>query len=493
VSRSRSPKLFCNAPGTQGVQFANLNRAEVRAKRRVMRIQELALMGALSVAVLPAAARALKLPQSRLGSAIDALLAPLRPNDNADPLGRVAPVEQWGGHPTGGTSDASKHPLLFLHIPKTGGTSLIAALMKFYHPEDIITDSGNIGLGYLRENERRLRPGTFIFGHPDHNVMNFMINRSLSITMLRCPKFQAVSNYLYLVREPGNPFHTAAVSLGFSEFFKTNWQFIVFQTITLDVSISSQPIRFPQDIERRVGFVLDLLNTMSFVGCTETADEFCFQLSVGLGLPSLLVMPRENTAAEHHDPEEVERLHDSYDRLRRDPVIAHLMAIEEAVYSKAVSLRSKCQQRIVENAFARARLFPNSPFLAYIGENGIVFLAGNWRPPERSDAGPLWWTGGDDISTFVIKLNNPAVRSLSVDLSIIHFVSGFAFEANGHRLEHKIETETAGGRRTITIDLLPLIERNEARAIITLRIARQMGPDVPPFYPAMALCGFELR
>lgn len=458
-----------------------------------MRVQELALMGALSVAVLPAAARAFKPGQSRLGSAIDTLLAPLRPIENADPLGEAAPVARSGGHPVAGTSDASKHPLLFLHIPKTGGTSLVAALAKFHHPEDIITDSGNIGVSYLQENEHRLRAGTFVYGHPDHNVMNFMIDRSLSITMLRYPKFQAVSNYLYLVREPENPFHTAAVSLGFSEFFKTYWQFIVFQTITLDVSISPQPISFPQDIERRVGAVIDLLNMVSFVGCTEMADEFCFQLSVGLGLPALLVMPRANTAAEHHDPGVVERLYGAYDCLRHDPLIAHLMAIEDAVYSKAMSLRSKYQQRIVENAFVRTRLFPNSPFLAYIGENGIVFLASNWRPPERSDAGPLWWTGDDDISTFVIQLDNPAVRSLSVDLSIIHFVSAFAFEASGHRLEHTLETHVADGRRTITMDLRPLIERKEASAIITLRIARQMGAEVPPFYPAMALRGFELR
>jgi hypothetical protein len=382
-------------------------------------------------------------------------------------------------------------PLYFLHIAKTGGTSLTAALKAFYHAEEVISDAGNISVDFIKAREHRLHAAVFIHGHAQHGVMSHLMGRVRAITFLRDPPAQAVSNYLHLARDLDNPLRSAAINLGFTRFVTTYWQYAVYQVHALDVSVTPQPAPFPEELERRVGHVFTLLDKMFFVGCLEQVNDVSPLLSLLLGLPACLTVPCLNTAAEHGtDIETVQRLRAEYEALQDNARIAHLLSLERSIYNKAASLRSRYERWCVEQAFLAGASRSKSPYTGYAGANGIVYLAGNWRPPEMTPAGPGWWTDSDERSTLLIELT-PAVHTLKAEIYVTHFVSRLVFEADGLVLDHSFQA-TEDSSRFIRVDLRPLSRQQGRRAILTLRLARDVGPSVPPHHPALALRGFQL-
>jgi hypothetical protein len=381
-------------------------------------------------------------------------------------------------------------PLYFLHIAKTGGTSLTAALKAFYRAEDVITNAGNISVEFIKAQEHRLHTGVFVHGHAQHGVMSHVMSSVRAITLLRDPPDQAVSNYLHVARDLDNPLRCAAINLGFSRFLTTFWQYAVYQVNALDVSITPQPAPFAEDLEQRVGRVFALLDQMFFVGCLEQLNEVSPLLSLMLGLPACLTVPRLNTAAEHGtDAETIQRLRAEYEALQDNVRIAHLLSLERSIYNKAASLRGRYERWCVEQAFLARTSCPASFYTGYTGPNGIVYLAGNWRPPEMTAAGPGWWTDSDERSTLVIEMA-PAVYTLEAEIYVTHFVNKLVFEADGLVLDHSFETTEDSNQ--IRVDLRPISRQQNKRAILTLRLAREVGPSVPPHYPALALRSFQL-
>jgi hypothetical protein len=109
---------------------------------------------------------------------------------------------------------------------------------------------------------------------------------------------------------------------------------------------------------------------------------------------------------------------------------------------------------------------------------------------EMTPTGPGWWTDSDERSTLVIELA-PAVAALEAEIYVTHFVNRLVFEADGLVLNHCFQA-TADSNRQIRVDLRPLSRQIGKRAILTLRLAREAGPSVPPHYPALALRSFQL-
>jgi hypothetical protein len=382
-------------------------------------------------------------------------------------------------------------PLYFLHIAKTGGTSLTEALRGFYPADKVISDSGNISVDFIKAHEHRFSGSAFIHGHAFHQVMSYLMGRVRSITILRDPKAQAVSNYLHVVRDLGNPLRCAAINLGFSRFLTTFWQYAVYQAGALEVSITPERARFPEEFEGRIGQILGLLDKMFFVGCLEQINDVCPLLSLLLGLPACLRIPHLNSAAEHGvDADTRYRLGAEYEALQNNGGITHLLALERAVYDKAASLRNRYQRRSVEQAFFAGSTGSALPFTGYAGTHGMVYLAGNWRQPEMTPSGPGWWTESEERSTLLID-SAPAAHALEAEIYVTHFVKTLVFEADGLILGHTLET-SANGTQRIRVDLRPICRQREARAILTLRLARECGPSVPPYYPALALRRFQL-
>lgn len=106
------------------------------------------------------------------------------------------------------------HPecLLFLHIPKTGGTSLRTAIRWQYRrvpPSRIIRfDAPNQPLEEIERVPIELRTDAkLIMGHFSYGIHNYIPQRCSYVTLLRHPVPRLISRYKHIVRNPKDPLH----------------------------------------------------------------------------------------------------------------------------------------------------------------------------------------------------------------------------------------------------------------------------------------------
>jgi hypothetical protein len=104
-----------------------------------------------------------------------------------------------------------REALIFLHIPKTAGTTLNRIIEWQYSPFEIFTmDPYRIRATperLKRLSERRRRQLRMVRGHMFYGVHEFLPQGATYITMLRDPVPRALSAYYFILRRPLNPFH----------------------------------------------------------------------------------------------------------------------------------------------------------------------------------------------------------------------------------------------------------------------------------------------
>ena len=232
--------------------------------------------------------------------------------------------------------------LAFLHIPKTAGTSLTQALLGLYSWTHVLSQHGNIDFTVL-EAYRRLPKGhdrgsVLVHGHAGHASFDTLAN-AVTLTVIRDPVEHAISNYLYVRREPDTPLHGQANTLPFDQFLRLIWQFIVFQSISLDVMVSTTPTHSIEDFHHRAEGLPALLERIDLVGVTESLQTLLDALARRLAVVPPLA-PNQHRADEF-GVTEADRavLRAQYHQLADDPKLAPLFAAEQALY-EAASCRS---------------------------------------------------------------------------------------------------------------------------------------------------------
>ncbi len=106
--------------------------------------------------------------------------------------------------------------LIFLHIPKTGGTTLNSILSKKY-PRDRIYSTGSVWRGDpLKEvraiSSTKLRNISLFRGHMPFGIHEFLPKPSTYITMLRDPVERVISHYYFVLAHPSHYDHLELVS-----------------------------------------------------------------------------------------------------------------------------------------------------------------------------------------------------------------------------------------------------------------------------------------
>jgi Sulfotransferase family len=101
--------------------------------------------------------------------------------------------------------------LLFLHIPKTAGTTLHRIIEREYNPLRIYTIEGGAidwSIDHFKKlPERRRGTLSVVKGHMSFGLHEFLPQRSTYITFLRDPVDRCLSSYYYSMGNPLNPFH----------------------------------------------------------------------------------------------------------------------------------------------------------------------------------------------------------------------------------------------------------------------------------------------
>jgi hypothetical protein len=192
-----------------------------------------------------------------------------------------------------GHAETAAPPLVFVHIPKTGGTTLKAVLRCHYGSGFTrINTSGAHDPDVLRERVRTAvaRPGLRVAqGHITLGVRDLLPVGARYAVILRDPIERTLSEYHHLVTRVGrwrhdwlpapSPGLTLAECLGEGSYIPGN-----LQTRMLCGMISIHEPLAPDALELAKGNLRDLF---SYVGTTERFEEFLALLNVELRWPTL--------------------------------------------------------------------------------------------------------------------------------------------------------------------------------------------------------------
>jgi hypothetical protein len=112
-------------------------------------------------------------------------------------------------------------PVIFLHIPKTGGITLQSVINAQYPAERVYSIGADINadirrLRALPEAERhRLQ---VVQGHMSFGLHQFLAPGARYVTILRDPVARALSDYYYVTGTPGHPLHPAVRGMRLADY-----------------------------------------------------------------------------------------------------------------------------------------------------------------------------------------------------------------------------------------------------------------------------------
>jgi len=205
-------------------------------------------------------------------------------------------------------------PVYFLHIPKTGGSSLISLLTDQFDPDDVCGAQALEELFALpRESVERYR---LFRGHHWYGLHRYIGRALTHISMLRNPVQRTVSWYLHVQRFAGTYRHQQMNEerwslLDFVRDRETNWDIVNTQTLFLAVELdweklSRDPVGYGRATvkefaaRRHDRALLDIakrrLESFAFFGITERMQDSINLLVHSLGYFPQFSIPRLNTA-----------------------------------------------------------------------------------------------------------------------------------------------------------------------------------------------------
>ncbi|GAB4460531.1 MAG: sulfotransferase family 2 domain-containing protein [Anaerolineae bacterium] len=102
--------------------------------------------------------------------------------------------------------------LIFLHLPKTGGTTLHAIIERHFPPGATLRVRNDTLDRFFALTDAQRRSLRYLSGHMPFGLHQWLPRPAEYITMLREPVARAVSLYYYGLTDPGHPRHTRMVA-----------------------------------------------------------------------------------------------------------------------------------------------------------------------------------------------------------------------------------------------------------------------------------------
>ena len=185
-------------------------------------------------------------------------------------------------------SRGGAHPVIFVHIPKTAGTTLTQVVRRAYKPDEVIflyetriPQSVELFNRLPEAAKRRLK---MVLGHVGFGLHEHMGRACTYATVLREPVERIISYYYFVLRSPGHFLHGPAKELGLEGFARSeaSHKLTNGQTKYLAELDGLDASRDTLETAKR-----HLENYFSVVGLIERFDETLMMLrrAAGWGIP----------------------------------------------------------------------------------------------------------------------------------------------------------------------------------------------------------------
>lgn len=188
---------------------------------------------------------------------------------------RLRPVQLLEGRRPAMIRSMGSKALIFLHIPKTAGTTLNRIIEWQYNPLSIFTlDPYRIRATAKRLkalSEQRRRRLRMVRGHLYYGIHEFLPQGATYITMLREPVARILSSYFFIQRRPLHPMHRKVKTerVGVEDFIRLtlhrqNLQCRLIAGVSFDGVCNDQTLEIAKE---------NLVRAFSVVGICERFEE----------------------------------------------------------------------------------------------------------------------------------------------------------------------------------------------------------------------------
>jgi hypothetical protein len=308
---------------------------------------------------------------------------------------------------------ASITKIFYLHVPKTGGQTLASRIASAFP----LGQSDIMGMDFCYPNgvaelRHKLTTSSFVEGHVSGPVLSNCGDLDL-MTTVREPVSQVISNYLHVLREPGNVLHRAAKQQPAERFFKDFGDLLANNQSRYLASAF-----FPVEIDsfEFQKFSLQLfaaLDRIRWIVPTDLIDEFITLWT----LENRLTVPYGNVYIN------VASRDDGYEYLLEVVrAMPELYAMDLLLYQEAKQRYYAYRAKILRDAGPLHST--DNASRAFFKDRSGIWLGRGWYYPEIIVGGEIrWWAGPDQLSEVgYSRSKNERYLKFSV-----HVVCGISF------------------------------------------------------------------
>jgi hypothetical protein len=192
--------------------------------------------------------------------------------------------------------DLTSCPIVFLHIPKTGGTSFIEVLNEVYGT--VVRGDDNNDIGRKLTKQLQSSVPDVICGHFNMSAPFYKerLPNYAHVTVIRDPVERVLSQLYYLKNTPSHPFYNEIQNLSIADIYnsKENLAYkyeIADRQLTLVAGFVSLSSKRGTKLKRAID---NLQSRFSFFGLCEEMDDFINLCYKKFGWSSVPEIPRSN-------------------------------------------------------------------------------------------------------------------------------------------------------------------------------------------------------